>query len=110
MSPKAEDFCLVYVTAPNRAEAERLARHGVETRLAACANILGEIRSFYWWNDAVQDEAECALIFKTRNDLFDRLRAAITDIHSYECPCIVALPLTHGSAGFLGWLEAQTAP
>ncbi len=105
----ANDFCMVYVTARDRAEAERLARHVVGARLAACANILGEIRSLYWWAGAVQDEAECALIFKTRRDLFDALAAAIKAEHSYDCPCVVALPLVAGSPDYLAWLAAETA-
>lgn len=104
-----EEFCLVYVTAKDRAEAERLARLAVGARLAACANILGEIRSFYWWDGAVQDEAECALVLKTRRDLFDALAAAIKAGHGYECPCIVALPLVDGAPDYLAWLAAETA-
>jgi periplasmic divalent cation tolerance protein len=105
----ADEFCLVYVTARNRAEAERLARVAVGARLAACANILGEIRSFYWWDGAVQDEPECALVLKTRRDLFDALAAAIKAEHSYDCPCVVALPLASGAPDYLAWLAAETA-
>lgn len=101
-------FCLVYVTARDRAEAEALARRAVETRLAACANIVGEIRSFYWWDGAVQDDSECALVLKTRKDLFERLKDEIVAAHSYECPCVVALPLVAGSAPYLAWLGEQT--
>lgn len=106
----ADEFCLVYVTAGNRAEAERLARHAVGLRLAACANVLGEIRSFYWWDGGVQDEAECALILKTRKALFDDLAAAIRAEHSYECPCVIALPLERGLPDYLAWLAAETEP
>ena len=56
---------MVYVTAPDTAEAENLARTMVEARLAACANVLGELRSFYWWDGAVQNEGEVAVLFKT---------------------------------------------
>lgn len=104
-----DDFCLVYVTAKDRAEAAHLARHAVGARLAACANILGEIRSFYWWDGAVHDEAECSLVLKTRKDLFDALAAAIKAEHSYDCPCIVALPLVDGAPEYLAWLAAETA-
>jgi periplasmic divalent cation tolerance protein len=110
MTRTAGDFCLVYVTAKDRAEAEVLAQRMVSLRLAACANILGEIRSIYRWKGTVQDESECALIFKTRRDLYPRLEAEIRDVHGYECPCIVALPLVAGSAPFLAWLDEQVAP
>ena len=105
----AEEFCLVYVTARDRAEAEHLARHAVGLRLAACANVLGEIRAFYWWDGGVQDEAECALIFKTRKAVFDDLAAAIKAEHSYACPCVIALPLNQGAPEYLAWLAAETA-
>lgn len=103
-------FCMVYVTARDRAEAEALARLAVESRLAACANVLGEIRSFYWWDGGIQNDSECALVLKTRRDLFDALKDAIVAAHSYECPCLVALPLTAGNAPYLDWLGEQTRP
>ncbi len=105
----ADAFCLVYVTAKDRAEAEVLAKRMVTLRLAACANILGDIRSIYRWNGALQDETECALILKTRRDLYPRLEAEIRDVHGYECPCVVALPFVAGSAPFLAWLDEQVA-
>ncbi len=107
MTVEAEAFCLVYVTARDRAEAEVLAHRMVTLGLAACANILGDIRSIYRWNGGIQDEPECALIFKTRRDRFPRLEAEIRAAHGYECPCIVALPLIDGSAPFLAWLDEQ---
>lgn len=108
MAQTAEEFCLVYVTAQDRAEAEVLARRMVSLRLAACANILGDIRSVYWWDGAVRDSAECALIFKTTRTLFSRLEDEIRAVHGYECPCIVALPFCDGSAPFLAWIAEQT--
>lgn len=102
-------FCMVYVTARDRAEAEALARRAVEKRLAACANVLGEIRSFYWWDGGVQNDSECALIFKTRTELFAALKDEIVAAHTYECPCVVALPLIDGSASYFAWLGEQTA-
>lgn len=103
-------FCLVYVTTCDRAEAEALARRAVESRLAACANILGEIASVYRWEGEVRNDSECALILKTRRSLFARLRDEIVAAHSYDCPCVVALPLEAGNAAYLGWLEEQTRP
>lgn len=108
--PPAEAFCLVYVTAKDAAEAEVLAHRMVAHRLAACANILGPIRSVYRWNGGIQDEPECALIFKTRRELFPQLEAEIRAAHSYDCPCVVALPFCDGSAPYLAWLAAETAP
>ncbi len=105
----ANAFCLVYVTASSEAEAAEIASVVIEERLAACANILGTVRSMYWWNGAVQTEQECSMLLKTRKELFPHLEQKIRALHSYECPCIVALPLESGNADFLQWLSEQTA-
>ncbi len=98
----------VYITAADEEAAGRLARDLVERRLAACANILGPIRSIYWWEGAVQEERETALILKTRADLVPRLTERVREIHDYDCPCVVALPVEAGNAAFLGWVEEET--
>jgi periplasmic divalent cation tolerance protein len=104
------DAVMVYLTAANEAEAAKLARGLVEARLAACANILGPIRSFYWWEGKVQDEGEIALIAKTRTELVAALTAKVKELHSYSVPCVVALPIVAGNAEFLNWIGRETAP
>lgn len=104
------EHCLVYITAASRAEAESLAALLVEERLAACANVLGEIRSFFCWQGKARNEGEVSLIAKTRTALFERLSARVVEAHSYECPCVVALPIVAGHAPFLEWIEEETAP
>ena len=100
----------VYITAGSQDEAARLGRLLVEARLAACANVIGPIRSFYWWDGAVQEDAEAALVLKTRADLVEALIAKVKDEHSYDCPCVVALPIETGNADFLAWIDAETRP
>jgi periplasmic divalent cation tolerance protein len=101
--------CLsVYVTAADRAEAETLGRVLVEERLAACANVLGDTISFYRWEGAVQRDDEVALLLKTRETLFEPLRARIRELHGYDLPCIVAWSIADGDAGYLDWIRAQT--
>ena len=100
----------VYITAGSQDEAARLGRLLVEARLAACANVIGPIRSFYWWDGAVQEDAEAALVLKTRADLVEALIAKVKDEHSYDCPCVVALPIETGNADFLSWIDAETRP
>ena len=99
---------LVYMTAANADDAARIGRALVERRLAACANVLGPIRSFYWWEGKVQDDAEVALVAKTREDLVPELTAAVKAMHSYQVPCVAALPLVGGNPDFLAWIEAET--
>ena len=100
----------VYMTAKDEKEALVLSRALVERRLAACVNILGPIRSLYWWDGKVNDEREVAFLAKTRKALLPKLTSAVKELHSYECPCIVALPMAAGSADFLSWIAAQTKP
>lgn len=100
---------MVYMTAADAAEASRIGRALVERRLAACANVLGPIRSFYWWDGKVQDDAEVALVAKTRADLVPELTRAVKELHSYQVPCVVALPVADGNPDFLAWIEAETS-
>ena len=100
----------LYLTAAERGEAEAIARTLVEERLAACANVLGDIRSFYWWEGEVQDEPEVAFVAKTRPELVDAVVARVKEMHSYSCPCVVALPIAGGNPDFLAWIEAETRP
>jgi periplasmic divalent cation tolerance protein len=104
----SSDARLVYVTAPDRDVALELARIAVEERLAACANVLGAITSVYWWNGQVNQDAEVALVLKTRADLVETLTARMIAAHPYECPCVVALALDGGNPAFLSWIAAET--
>ena len=98
-------YLMVYVTAGDRDEARRIATTLVEERLAACANILGQIESVYHWEGAVQSSDEVAFLAKTTEACFDALAARVRELHSYELPCIVAVPLARGEAAFLGWIQ-----
>lgn len=101
---------LVYITAANGEEAGRLAHAVVGERLAACANILGPIRSIYWWDGRVNDEAEVGVIMKTTKNQMDSLIARVRVLHSYDCPCIVVVPVIAGNPDFLAWVAAQVSP
>jgi periplasmic divalent cation tolerance protein len=98
----------LYVTAADADEAARIGRTVVEERLCACANVLGPVRSFYWWNDAVQEGAEAALVLKTSGPLAEQAIARIKALHSYDVPCVVALPISGGNADFLDWIATET--
>lgn len=99
---------LIYVTASSHQEAKTIARSVVADRLAACANILPGVTSYYWWEDEVQSEQETGIILKTREDLVEALTAKIKQLHSYDCPCVVAVPITHGNPDFLKWIATET--
>jgi periplasmic divalent cation tolerance protein len=101
------DKIVVLSTCDSEEQAARLARHLVEQRLAACVNILPQVRSFFRWNEKVEDSGEWMLAIKSRRDLFPALRAEIAKMHSYDVPEIIALPVVEGSEAYLGWLEHQ---
>ncbi len=104
------DVVLVYMTVENRAEAERIGRVLVEERLAACVNILDGMTSLYWWEDNVQHAQETVVLAKTQVGQLEALKERVLALHSYECPCIVAWPVTGGHEPFLDWIRAQTNP
>jgi periplasmic divalent cation tolerance protein len=107
--PERQGVRLVYVTAPSLAEAESLARLAVERRLAACANILPGMRSLYWWQGKLEQADEVVLLLKTTEALAGELTRAIAAAHSYDCPCVVVLPIEGGHPAFLDWIAAETA-
>ena len=101
------DKIVVLSTCDSQEQAALLARHLVEQRLAACVNILPNVRSIYRWNEKVEDSGEWMLVIKSRRDLFVALRAEIEKMHSYEVPEMIALPVVDGSEAYLRWLDHE---
>jgi periplasmic divalent cation tolerance protein len=97
-------------TLGNRDEADRLAGVLVRERLAACVQVVGPIRSTYWWQGAVETAEEWLCLIKTADARYAALEARIKELHSYDVPEITAVPITAGAAAYLGWIEAETAP
>jgi periplasmic divalent cation tolerance protein len=108
MSPVATGQVFVYVTAANLEEAQTIAAQVVGERLAACANVIGGMRSVYWWQGKLEKGEECVLILKTRDRLVEALTARVKALHSYSCPCVVALPIVGGHAEYLRWIDDET--
>jgi periplasmic divalent cation tolerance protein len=98
---------LFYVTAPSHEEAERIAETVVTERLAACANILNGATSIFRWEGKLCRENEAVLILKTTEERAEKLTARIKELHSYERPCIVVLPIEGGNDAFLEWIERE---
>ncbi len=99
---------MIYITAGSRDEALTIGRALVEDRLAACANVLAGTSSIYWWEGKVSEDEEVSLILKTRDDLVDQLVHKVRELHSYDCPCVVSIPITGGNPAFLDWIDAET--
>jgi periplasmic divalent cation tolerance protein len=95
------EFLSVYITAPSQDEAQKIAQIVVEENLATCVNIFPGIQSIYRWQGKTERNNECAMIVKTAADKFDSLQKRVKEIHSHECPCIVAWPIVAGNAEYL---------
>jgi periplasmic divalent cation tolerance protein len=98
---------LIYITVGDKTQARDIGRYLVESRLAACVNIFDNMNSMYIWQDKFQDDQEAVLIAKTNQARLDALIEAVKERHAYECPCITAMPITHGNPDFLNWISEQ---
>lgn len=99
-----ESPLVVLMTAPDIDQARRIARALVEERLAACCNILGGVESIYRWEGAVETAAEVLAIIKTSNAKFPDLERRIRELHPYDVPEILAMPVIAGSDNYLRWI------
>lgn len=99
------DYLLVTTTTEARAEAEAIAERLVRSDLAACVQVLGPMTSIYRWEGEVARAEEWLVLAKTTAERWPQVEAAIAEMHSYEVPEIIALPIAAGSEAYLGWLR-----
>ncbi|MBM4153376.1 MAG: divalent-cation tolerance protein CutA [Kiritimatiellaceae bacterium] len=97
----------IYITTASREEAEKIAETVITEKLAACANLLGDVTSMFHWKGTLCREKEAVLILKTTEALTEELMARVKSLHSYECPCIVVLPIEQGHLPFLQWVQDE---
>lgn len=98
---------MIYITCKDKTEARNVGKAVVGERLAACANILDGMESIYWWKDKLENDKETVLILKSRAEKLEALIEKVKETHSYEVPCIVALPIEKGNPDYLAWLAAE---
>lgn len=103
------DAVQVMTAVDSREAADRIARGLLEARLAACVQVIGPVRSRYWWKGAIEQAEEWVCLVKTRHGLYAEVERAIIAAHPYETPEVLAIPVIEGSATYLGWLAAETA-
>ncbi len=101
-------LCMIVVTCPTRKVAEATARRLVEDRLAACGTVTAPATSLYRWNGKVHRDAEVLLFLKTRRGLVNACAAAIRELHPYEVPEVLALPVVGGLPEYLRWVGQET--
>lgn len=99
------EHLLVLTTVGNDDDAAKVAKGLVERRVAACVNILGPVRSLFYWKGKLEDDRERILLVKTRKDRFTDLEAALGELHPYEVPELIAIPIEEGSAAYLNWVD-----
>jgi len=97
---------VVLMTTATREEAEKIARNLLNQKLIACANIVGPVSSLFWWKEKISQENEFLVLMKTSADLFEKLAATIKQMHSYEVPEIIAIPIANGEQTYLEWLSS----
>jgi periplasmic divalent cation tolerance protein len=99
---------VVLVNAASEEQAGLIANALVSGRLAACVNIVSPIRSIYRWKGAIQNETEQMMVIKTRANLVSKIEARVKELHSYEVPEIIAIPIVAGEKSYLDWLLDST--
>jgi len=99
-------YTVVLITAPKK-DAEKIARHLLERRVAACVNI-ADVKSLYWWEGKIEEDEEALLIVKTSTDKLNDLVKEVRAVHPYQVPEVIALPIVGGYKEYLSWVERET--
>lgn len=99
------DHIIVYVTVPNDETARSMSQEILKQKLAACINAIPQMTSSYWWEGRIEESQEIVLLIKTRLDCFDNLCSYILQVHPYEIPCILKLPIIGGNPTYLNWID-----
>ena len=103
------EYTLIMVTASSREEAEKIATRLLERKLIACANILGPVSSRFWWQGKIDSAEEYMIFMKTKRELFEQVADNVKQLHSYEVPEIIALPIVEGTKSYLEWINSSLA-
>ena len=96
---------MVVTTAADAEEANRLGRMLVEEHLAACVTLVPTVRSIYWWQGEIESADECLMLLKTTEDRLEKLEARLRELHSYDTPEFLVLPIEAGSKAYLDWMQ-----
>lgn len=102
------DYIVVYVTTSSVDEAKKIGRELVEERLVACSNIVSPIDSIYRWQGKICEDREALMILKSKKNLFKQIEKKVKELHSYDVPEIIAIPIIEGSEKYLSWLRDET--
>ena len=93
---------------PDLDSARHIGTHAIKNQLAVCVNLIPKVESIYYWNNEINQDLEVLTLFKTKEELLDKLESAILELHSYDVPEIIVLPVEGGSKSYLEWIADST--
>jgi len=105
---KQNEYIFVITTVPDEKTADKVALQVVESRLAACVSVSSPVSSFYWWEKKITQDKEFMLFIKTQRSHYPALEKKIKEIHPYQVPEIIALPVVWGFSEYLKWIDQET--
>ncbi len=104
------NYIVILVTTKDKLEAEKISQLLLKERLIACANIVNPVTSIFYWGDKVDKVEECLIVMKSRMDLFEQVAEQVKQLHSYEVPEILAVPIVESSKTYLDWMSVVLKP
>jgi len=104
------DYVIIFVTTRDKEEAKAISQILLQKRLIACANIISPVTSFFHWAGKIDNGEECLMVMKSRSDLVSEVADHVKQLHSYEVPEILAVPIVVGSEAYLEWMGVVLKP
>jgi periplasmic divalent cation tolerance protein len=108
LEKKNTEHIVIFITVTDLEEARLISRVLLKQRKAACINILPGVNSLFWWQEKIDSAEESLLVIKTRFTLLDEIIQLVKEIHSYDVPEIIALPIIDGNKDYLEWIDSET--
>ena len=105
---KDSNIKIVLCMFPDLDSARHIGTHAIKNQLAACVNLIPKVESIYYWNNEINQDLEVLTLFKTKEELLDKLELVILELHSYDVPEIIVLPVEGGSKSYLEWIADST--
>lgn len=104
---KEEGKIVIFVTTDTQEEAQKIATRLLNQRKVACVNIVPRVDSLFWWQGKLDSARESLVIAKTKASLLPEVVSLVKDVHSYEVPEIIALPIIGGNEDYLNWIDSE---
>ncbi|MFC1809204.1 divalent-cation tolerance protein CutA [Candidatus Omnitrophota bacterium] len=99
------EYIMIYITFTNKNEASVIVEQLLNKKLIACANLIDHVESHFWWEGSIDNNTEVMAVLKTTSAKFPEIEHTVNELHSYDVPEIIAIPITHGSEAYLQWIS-----